>query len=142
MADASASHLTCLLNIPFRAFEKRSRKTLSRRFAAVGGETRAVLQQMVSVLVRRLRSRAVVELENLALRHQLHVLRRQRPARPQLFMIDRLLWVWLYRLWPRCLDAMVLVRAGHGRPMAPSGLPPVLAMAFKNRTANGRSRSS
>jgi putative transposase len=69
-----------------------------------------LVRSMVSVLVRRLQSRAVVELENLALRHQLHVLRRQRPARPRLFMIDRLLWVWLYRLWLRCLDAMVLVR--------------------------------
>ncbi len=51
-----------------------------------------------------------LELENLALRHQLHVLRRQRPGRPRLFTIDRLLWVWLYRLWPRCLDTMVLVK--------------------------------
>jgi hypothetical protein len=51
-----------------------------------------------------------VELENLALRHQLHVLRRQRPGRLRLFSIDRLLWVWLYRLWPRCLEAMVLVK--------------------------------
>ena len=65
---------------------------------------------MASVLARRFRSRAVVELENLALRHQLHVLRRQRPGRPRLFAIDRLLWVWLYRLWPRCLDAMMLVK--------------------------------
>ena len=65
---------------------------------------------IVAVLARRFRSRAVVELENLALRHQLHVLRRQRPGRPQLFAIDRLLWVWLRRLWPRCLDAMVLVK--------------------------------
>ena len=38
------------------------------------------------------------------------VLRRQRPGRPRLFTIDRLLWVWLYRLWPRCLDTMVLVK--------------------------------
>ena len=51
-----------------------------------------------------------MELENLALRHQLHVLRRQRPGRPRLFTIDRLAWVWLYRLWPRCLDTMVLVK--------------------------------
>jgi hypothetical protein len=51
-----------------------------------------------------------LELENLALRHQLHVLRRQRPGRLRLFTIDRLLWVWLYRLWPRCVDTMVLVK--------------------------------
>jgi transposase InsO family protein len=69
-----------------------------------------VVRSMVSVLARRFRSRAVVELENLALRHQLQVLRRQRPGRPRLFAIDRLLWVWLYRLWPRCLEAMVLVK--------------------------------
>src|SRR5713101_5433035 len=67
-------------------------------------------RSIVSMLARRFRSRAVVELENLALRHQLHVLRRQRPGRPRLFAIDRSLWVWLYRLWPRCLEAMVLVK--------------------------------
>ena len=63
-----------------------------------------------AVLAGRFRNRAVVELENLALRHQLHVLRRQRPGRLRLFTIDRLLWVWLYRLWPRSLDMMVLVK--------------------------------
>ena len=67
-------------------------------------------RSIVGALARRFRSRAVVELENLALRHQLHVLRRQRPGRPHLITLDRLLWVWLYRLWPRCLDTMVLVK--------------------------------
>jgi putative transposase len=67
-------------------------------------------RSIVAAIVRRFRSRAVLELENLALRHQLHVLCRQRPSRPRLFTIDRLLWVWLYRLWPRCLDTMVLVK--------------------------------
>ncbi len=37
-------------------------------------------ESIVSRRVCRFRSRAVVELENLALRHQLHVLRRQRPS--------------------------------------------------------------
>ena len=68
------------------------------------------MRSIISVVARRLRSRAMVELENFALRHQLHVLRRQRPGRLRLFTIDRLLWVWLYRIWPRCLDAMVLVK--------------------------------
>ncbi len=68
------------------------------------------LRSIVAAIARRFRSRAVLELENLALRHQLHVLRRQRPGRPRLFAVDRLLWVWLYRLWPRCLDTMVLVK--------------------------------
>src|SRR5260370_4827912 len=69
-----------------------------------------LVRSIVSRLVCRFRSRAVVELENLALRHQLHVLRRQRPGRLRLSIFDRLLWVLLYRLWPRCLEMMVLVK--------------------------------
>jgi transposase InsO family protein len=38
------------------------------------------------------------------------VLRRQRPGRLQLLAIDRWLWVWLYRLWPRCREVMLLVK--------------------------------
>ena len=68
------------------------------------------MHSIVAAIACRFRSRAVLELENLALRHQLHILRRQRPVRPRLFTIDRLLWVWLYRLWPRCLDTVVLVK--------------------------------
>jgi hypothetical protein len=67
-------------------------------------------RSVISIVACRLRSRAVVELENLALRHQLHVLRRQRPGRLRLFAFDGLLWVLLYRLWPRCLEVMVLVK--------------------------------
>jgi hypothetical protein len=87
-------------------------------------------------------TRAVVELENLALRHQLHVLRRQRPGRLRLFAIDRLLWVLLYRLWPRCLDVMVLVKPATVIQMAPSGLPLVLALALEIRAAVNGPRDS
>jgi hypothetical protein len=41
-----------------------------------------LLRFIVSVLVRRFRIGAVLELENLALRHQLHVVRRQRRVDP------------------------------------------------------------
>jgi hypothetical protein len=67
-------------------------------------------RSFITVVTRRFRSRSVVELENLAPRHQVHVLRRQRPGRLQMFAIDSLLWVWLYRLWPRCLELMILVK--------------------------------
>jgi putative transposase len=70
----------------------------------------ALMSAMLSLLACRLRSRTDLELEVVALRHQLMVLRRQRPGRPRLTLIDRLLWVWLYRLWPRCLKVMVLVK--------------------------------
>jgi Integrase core domain len=58
----------------------------------------------------RFRSRVSLELELLALRHQVVVLRRQRPGRPRLLRIDRLFWILLYRLWPGCLKAMALVK--------------------------------
>jgi putative transposase len=70
----------------------------------------ALLSELFSWLAHRCRSRAALELEVIALRHQLAVLRRQRPGRPRLFSLDRLLWVWLYMVWPRCLAAMVLVK--------------------------------
>src|SRR6266436_9396792 len=69
-----------------------------------------ILSTVVSILAFRLRSRASLELELIALRHQVSVLRRQHPGRPRLFSTDRLLWVWLYRIWPQVLNTMVLVK--------------------------------
>src|SRR5215470_2458013 len=70
----------------------------------------SILSAAVSLLAFRFRSRASLELKLIALQHQLAVLRRQRPGRPQLSSFDRLLWVWLYRIWPQIIDAMVLVK--------------------------------
>jgi len=78
---------------------------------------------------------AVVELENLALRHQLHVLRRWRPGRLRLFAIDSLLSVLLHRLWPRCLEGDGVGQASNSNPVAPSGIPLVLALAVEIRAA-------
>ena len=69
-----------------------------------------MISAFVSLLSFRFRSRAGLELELVAIRHQVAVLRRQRKGRIQLFSTDRLLWVWLYRIWPQALDAMVLVK--------------------------------
>jgi putative transposase len=70
----------------------------------------AFISELLSWLAGRFRNRAELELEIIGLRHQLAVLRRQRPGRAPLSALDRLLWIWLYRVWPRCLDIMVLVR--------------------------------
>src|SRR4249920_1509249 len=69
-----------------------------------------MISAFVSLLSFRFRSRVGLEVELVALRHQVAVLRRQRKGRIQLFSTDRLLWVWLYRIWPQVLDAMVLVK--------------------------------
>jgi len=50
------------------------------------------------------------EAEILVLRQQLLVLKRKSPARLRLRNIDRLMLVWLYRLFPSVLDAIVIVK--------------------------------
>jgi len=56
------------------------------------------------------RSRAVIELENVALRHQIGVLQRSGRKRPKLTRADRLLWVWLSRTWRDWRSALAIVR--------------------------------
>ena len=53
----------------------------------------SLFSELFSWLTCRFRGRVELELEVIALRHQLAVLRRQRPGRTQLFRIDRLIWV-------------------------------------------------
>jgi transposase InsO family protein len=48
--------------------------------------------------------------ENLVLRHQLNVLQQRTPHRLHLRWVDRALFIWLYRQWPRILDAITIVR--------------------------------
>jgi hypothetical protein len=70
----------------------------------------AFISALISWLAGRFRGRAELELEVIALRHQLAVLRRQRPGCTRLSALNRLLWIWLYRVRPRCLNIMVLVK--------------------------------
>src|SRR6516164_3122099 len=55
------------------------------------------------------RSRAALELENLALRHQIGILQRSARKRPTLTSWDRLLWVWLSRSWSEWRSALAIV---------------------------------
>jgi putative transposase len=55
------------------------------------------------------KSRAALQLETLALRHQLGVLRRS-VKRPKLTSADRLLWTWLCEVWSDWRSALVIVR--------------------------------
>ncbi|MBU6461387.1 MAG: hypothetical protein KGI99_04845 [Bradyrhizobium sp.] len=54
-------------------------------------------------------SRVSLEAENAILRHQLK-LRRKSPKRPPFGMLDRLVFVGLYRLAPKVLDALAVVK--------------------------------
>ena len=61
------------------------------------------------------------------LRHQLNVLRRRVPSSPKLVVADRLLFVWLYRLFPSVLDA-VANQTGYDCSVASDGVSTVLAL--------------
>ena len=57
------------------------------------------------------RARAVLQAEILALRHQLLVLQRSsRPHKLRLGWADRVLWVWLSRLWNDWRSALLIVK--------------------------------
>ena len=68
------------------------------------------LEQLAYALSLRFKSRARLEAENLVLRQQVNVLIRKLPKRLQLTNSDRLLLVWLYRLFPSVLGAIRIVR--------------------------------
>ena len=68
------------------------------------------LCRLVWALVGWLRSRASLEAENLALRHQLNILRRRSPKKPTLGNIDRLVFAGLYRSDPGILGALTIIK--------------------------------
>jgi putative transposase len=73
--------------------------------------SRPVFRLFLSVLRDLFRSRASLEAENCALRHQVAVLRqRLGRRRVRLSWRDRMFWVGLSRVWPNWRSALVIVR--------------------------------
>ena len=68
------------------------------------------LSLLVASVSAILRTRAALQLENIALRHQIGVLQRSAKKRPKLNAADRLLWVWLSRVWRGWRSALVIVK--------------------------------
>src|SRR5215469_17860376 len=68
------------------------------------------LRPCLATLPSILRSRDAVELENLALRHQIGVLQRSAAKRLKLASGDRLLWICLSRLWRDWRSALATVK--------------------------------
>ena len=68
----------------------------------------AFLNQRLLAIRSRFAKRARLEAENLIFRRQLVALRRKSPTRVRLWNIDRLLLVWLYRLYLSLLDAIII----------------------------------
>ena len=69
----------------------------------------SALQVMSDAASAAFKSRAALQLENLALRHQLGVLRRS-VKRPKLTPADRLWWAWLCEIWNDWRSSLVIVK--------------------------------
>src|SRR5712675_2406601 len=65
---------------------------------------------LLHVLVSPFKTQARLEAEIVLLRHQLSVLRQRAPSRPKVTVSDRLLFVWVYRLFPSVLTAVTIVQ--------------------------------
>src|SRR6266480_6958004 len=61
-------------------------------------------------LVDLMRARATLEAEIWVLRQQINVLRRAVPGRQSSGIFDRLIFVGLYRLFPKACDALAIVK--------------------------------
>ena len=68
-----------------------------------------ILILFFSALLAGFRSRLSLQTEILALRQQIIVLKRST-HRPKLRFEDRLLWIWLLRLWTQWRSALVIVK--------------------------------
>src|SRR5260370_3683526 len=71
--------------------------------------TLGMLTTLVGALSSVFKTRAALQLENLALRHQLGVLHRS-VKKPKLTPLDRLLWAWLCGVWADWRSALIVVK--------------------------------
>jgi transposase InsO family protein len=96
----------------------------------------AFLSLLLDVVVLPFKTKARLEAEIVVLRHQLNVLRRRVPSKPKLAVVDRLLFVWLYRLFPSVLNAVMIVRPGTVIRWHRTGFR--LYWRWKSRSPGGR----
>src|SRR6202140_2370440 len=101
----------------------------------------AALHMVADTLSACFKSRAALQLENLALRHQLGVLRRS-VTRPKLTPADRFLWAWLCEVWNDWRSSLVMVKPESGHCLASQRLSAVLDLENSPRPAWPASRPS
>jgi transposase InsO family protein len=68
------------------------------------------LSLLAHIVVSPFKTRARLEAEIILLRHQVNVLRRRLPPKPRLTVADRLIFVWLYRLFPSMRSAITIIQ--------------------------------
>ena len=68
-----------------------------------------ILRLIFFQLALSLKSRAELQIENLTLRHQLEILKRSAPKRTRFTNTDRLIFTWLFRLWPKAAQSIRII---------------------------------
>src|SRR5512139_1528251 len=91
---------------------------------------------LLHVLVSPFKTQAQLEAEIVLLRHQLSVRRHRLPSKPKLTVADRLLFVWLYRLFPSVLNGVTIVQPETVIRWHRSGFR--LYWRWKSRSRGGR----
>ena len=71
---------------------------------------KTILITLGATLADLLRSRASLQLEILALRQQLAMVADRDRKRLSFHKSERIFWVWLYRLWPACLQTLKIFK--------------------------------
>ncbi len=71
---------------------------------------KTTLIPLLSTLAGLFQSRARLHLEVLALRQQLAMVTHRDQRRILVRQRERLFWVWLYRLWPGCVDTLKIFK--------------------------------
>ena len=69
----------------------------------------SLLHLLAAATLSTFKSRTALQVENLALRHQLGVLQRS-VKRPKLITADRLLWAWLSQVWVDWRSSLLIVK--------------------------------
>jgi putative transposase len=91
-----------------------------------------------------LKSRAALQLENVALRHQLGVFQRSAKKRLLLNNSDRLLWIGLSRVWTEWRSALVIVKPDTihqaGRPKVKEEIRQLIRRMGRENPSWGASR--
>jgi len=120
------------------------------------------LLTILSFLSSLFKTSTELRLENLALRHQVGVLRRSTQKQLKLTSADRMLWVWLRRVWADWKSALLIVkpatviawhrkgfrlfwswkiwRGKRGRPTVPQEIRDLIRMLSRNNPLWGAPR--
>jgi len=100
----------------------------------------ALLWLVLVALGLRFKSKGQLEAENMALRYQVMVLRRQARGKIRLTDLDRLFLVQLYRWFPSIVRGPRHRSAGDGHSLASGGFSPLLTLEvpFPRRAAADR----